>query len=589
MGAFLLFRSDADIDLRQARHSFTAKGFELPQEFPLGNMHLWLFKKQFASQDNFVHDGAGNSMFVFGSLSYEGRSLADGLASLLTQFRSARMNQSRLHGAFCAIFHIDGKLSMLMDGFGVYRVYTDAQQSFFSSSFLAALSALRRRATLDKEALLEKCARGYLVGPRTLVKELKQLTLVTAAEFKNKDIQVIYPKTQASGEAATALEREDALRLQLNGLNDYFRRISAFLPEKRVDIGLSGGYDSRLLLMLAIAHFASLQAHTHWTGSEHDQNRAIAAELCEANRLELRVIKTAPAAHLDRESFEAMADSSLYYYDGNCAYTIGCFSQTHSREYRIAVLNGCQLGLNGIGGEIYRNHYRTRTGQTNFRLWIRNRTFYLNACRLIGEQRKINDLTDGIMERVFTLLGVPSKDMVSSTFLRRYFSEVRMPFCDGVVNHANQQIAFYFTPFTEPHNVRAAYRAHWFASKGDGFQIDLMKHIDPRTADIVSDRGFSPCAQPFGFRLSGIIKSHLPEYLIAWRRQLQSARGHGTAFGPLFSRLMKEMPLFRRAMEAVQDALPQLNWEVVQNDKAHVGNLFNTGHFLVRYQHKLHV
>lgn len=587
MGAFFLFRSDAEIDHQAVNDCFTAKGFDPPLQFTLNSMHLWLFQKQLLQRNNVIRDEAGNFLFAVGSLSYKGQSHAESLSTLLSDFRSANMDYSRLHGAFCAILLIESKLSILFDEFGMYRLYTDNRRTFFSSSFLAALSAFKHKAKLNKDALLEKCVRGYIVGPQTLAAEIERLTPAMASTIQSSDVRIICPK--AIVETDMPANRKEAIRRQIDVLNDYFHDIGALLPENEADIGLSGGYDSRLLLMLAMAHFDSLLVHTHWTGSEHDQNRSIAEELCRINGLDLYTAKTSPPAQLERSAFEAMADSSLCYYDGNCAYTIGCFSQTHTREYRNAVLNSCPLGLNGIGGEIYRNHYHTREGKTDFRLWLQNRTFFLNACRLIGKRCMINDLMDSIAERIFVQLRKMPQTAVSSLFLRRYFSEVRMPFCDGAVNHANQQIAFFFTPFTEPHNVKAAYAAHQFASRGDDFQVHLMKSIDLKTAEVISDRGFSPCSQPFKHLLNGIIKSHMPERVIAWRRQIQSLRGQGRSFESSFMHLMNEMPLFKQALEAVKDTLPELHWKVVQRDKAHVGNLFFTGHFLNRYQHKLYV
>ncbi|MCZ7637777.1 MAG: hypothetical protein M5U12_18110 [Verrucomicrobia bacterium] len=272
------------------------------------------------------------------------------LDRLLAEVVSGQFDQSALRGNFALLIWINGRLSLLTDALGVCHVFTDREHNRFSTSFLALLASFPERQRLDRLAVLEKLATGYVVGPDTIIQGIQRLTPVTRQTVRVPDLEVIPPRVPAWSLASTRASLADCLVEHTGRLRQYFTDIAPLGRDLGVDLGLSSGYDSRLLALLARPVFPNLSLHTHWVRGVHDAEKARAEALARALRLELRVHPEPVFESLPAEELEAALLDGLYYYDARAGDNSGAYSTTYTRRYKTLTLADRRLRLNGEGG-----------------------------------------------------------------------------------------------------------------------------------------------------------------------------------------------------------------------------------------------
>ena len=140
MGAFLLYRSDASINMNDAKSVFLLKGFGVPKHVDLGHWHLLHYKKISLDVENFIIKG-DCALFSCGTVVYRGLGYRDSLKLLLKDFQRNAVDQEDLIGHFCLLFWNGSHFVVLTDRMNTLHVFVNQERTCFSSSFLAMLSA----------------------------------------------------------------------------------------------------------------------------------------------------------------------------------------------------------------------------------------------------------------------------------------------------------------------------------------------------------------------------------------------------------------------------------------------------------------
>ena len=73
---------------------------------------------------------------------------------------------------------------------------------------------------------------------------------------------------------------------------------------------------------------------------------------------------------MDREEFERNVEDTAAYADGRVIHDYSWLVAFRTRKYRTTLLKDGRFGMNGLGGELYRNHWNQLTGKSGSWEWI---------------------------------------------------------------------------------------------------------------------------------------------------------------------------------------------------------------------------
>lgn len=494
MGAFFLYRSVSDIQVNEAESIFSRKGFASPHRAVLGDWRLLTYRKILLKVvDNYVVDG-GHSLFACGTVVYHGLSYRESLQRLLQDFKHNKVNQNELIGHFCLLYWNGDALSVLTDQLNTFHIFSNDAVNCLSSSFLAMLTASPTKRLLNRRAVCEKLSTGYIISPDTLVEGISQIDDELAQSFSQGEHCISFIKHALR--PIIQLDNcgiEESLKKQEEVLKGQFEKMDALNSEYGGDLGISDGFDSRLVLACAEKFFSKpIMLHTHATGGVHDRSKELVSNMASSTHCALRSIQTTQMDNHLHERAEEILNDGLLFFDARSSHNMGAFSETYTRGYKEKVLDQQRCSLNGLGGEIYRNYYSVRrSGFLESRKFMNLYDYYTFAKDAFGNDELYEEMHLRRMEKISKRLKVDVVDEIDFLALRRYYSEVRMPDCDANNSDAQNTVSFYLMPFIQPAVTWAGIDATPYIGVGGSYQGALITRISPSLASFPSHYGYS--------------------------------------------------------------------------------------------------
>jgi asparagine synthase (glutamine-hydrolysing) len=589
VGGFFLYHTETPLDLQGLTRVFESKGFSRSLCVNLGSWRLLLYPKILASEPNTVH-GIGTSFaFSIGTLSYRSLGRRDSLKRLLEDHSSGNLEQNELLGNFCIGLWDGRMLSLLPDRLNTQHLFTDSEFNCLSSSFLAVLAASPGPLRLNPIATHEKLATGYIVAPDTLVDGIHQLNhelFPRLEEMTGFKIVTSRPppceRQEMHNQGFIA-----SVHAQLEVLKDYFQRIRALAQESCAELGLSNGYDSRLLLAFSRSLPERIPLHSHYTQGVHESELSIARALASIAGNELTVVPTRRVEDLDDDRRREILKENLYFFDARCVHDMGAFSETYTPQYRIRVLKENRLSLNGLGGEIYRNVYHTPQGRFSWNDWQEYAAFYPFAKEACGSDELFGEMCLLRNRKISQRLEEDLAGQVDLHTIRRYYGLVRMPDNAGGVGNAYNQVAFFLTPFVEPLTLRESLKATPYIGAGGAYEAAMIHELDPRLAGVSSQYGHSFSSIPWRYALSAYVKSRIPLRLRAQRRRRHCGDPRQNPSAAAYRQLRSQSAVLREVEGVLRDAFPKSNWDLALCDDSQKRTSLYIGSFLKEFQGKL--
>ncbi len=266
MAGFFLFHKNSTINLEGAIEPFSQSGICDHLTFELYEWTLILFQKTKNKYKNYYEDQCLNRTFVCGTLAYEQASVESSIKLLHEDFLNNTINKDALLGNYCALFWNGQHLKLLLDPLGVQQVFQRSDGLCFSSSFLALLLSHGKKQKINDLALQEKLATGYILGEDTLVNGIKKINKKIPYPVPRNVIQLIHNKQSKLDIGKHTKGKEHSINAQIENLGAYFNNINTAFPSCRRDIGLSSGFDCRLILALSQSSLSRpLHIHSHNT------------------------------------------------------------------------------------------------------------------------------------------------------------------------------------------------------------------------------------------------------------------------------------------------------------------------------------
>lgn len=460
---------------------------------------------------------------------YRGTGGGRGISLLLADHMRGAVDTSALRGAFCAILSDGSNVELLADAANMYSVFADPERGVLSSSLRATLGASGRQHRVKHEALLEQLVTGVVTGGDTCFSGVQRLESESSWKLNGSTIR--FRRALAAPTTAVRCRNAgDCVDYQLSVLRDYFGLLRPLSEAGGVCMGLSGGYDSRLMLLLALQAGIDVSVHTY-ESSAHGQESCVAGRLASCAGVPLRKVAVRMMGELDDAELRENIDDALSYYDGRTSGTLGTFNDVHTRRNQLACVANAALNLNGLGGELYRNRERLPTrGFFAFRDWLAQYIIGPQHDRLFVSRSAQARFEDYLATKYGKLLGTNPLSQLDLELARRYYRDIWLPYHAGPRISAENQVCPSLMPFAEASVSAAALLATPFVGSHGEFEAAMIRRLDEEFARLPSiyGRGFDEA--PVMQRLKDYAISRVPLSVRLARHRLRNrflrCRGH---------------------------------------------------------------
>ena len=198
---------------------------------------------------------------------------------------------------------------------------------------------------------------------------------------------------------------DDALIHANTQLSMYFKSVRSLADEFGAHIGLTGGFDSRLLLMHARMHLKKLVTNSFWRPDSTEYE----------NAKELAKIAGVDFFHSNNSLFvkppeNEMIKESFYFFDGQVRSQNNWDQEFSLSGYSSQIASDHFVGFHGCGGEQYRNADRL-IGKIRFSKFIRFEWMF-KQCENAFIDRKIqSDVMENIARKIRRLVNFSDKKL----------------------------------------------------------------------------------------------------------------------------------------------------------------------------------
>lgn len=559
IGSFCLFKSE-NKDNTKLGVDYLRNKFRYSTSYTLGSYTLILFS------DSTIVDTQVYDHYMLGSLMYNGRKDEKAAQILLTENGK---NWEKAYGNYVIISQRKNEIELTLDPLRKYHVFNLGMGEFISNSYLACCHAATEL-SINQTAFYEKLSRGYIIAPDTLFKEVR---LLNTEKKISEDIFLTQNK-YVGEETPLYSSRSAAIESQKNTLFSYFVENQEIFEEEGIDLGISSGYDSRLLLAL-IKKFEIKNARLHTHAIKdlpvHSFDRQIADQLSKLSQLSLKVVETSKFSDLRSGSLEKAMNENFLTFEGRSSHNMGALTETYTLSYKKAVLGELNISLNGLGGEIFRNYYNIPS-KVSFDSFLENYLFYRFTKDLMGK-KKFFELRENFLEKCNTQLGTKPSNNNKRAWIRRYYSEIRMPQGDASNHNAYNAYFRFITPFIEPSILQAGYGINKFLGTGGKFEGELIASIDQNLARIPTHYGNNAVNPGLKAVFNNNLKTILPQKIWRIKLDLQKRQKNFSLTNKLFlEHLLSESVEFRKAWNTLRELFPAIHWDTIYYEFACMAN-----------------
>lgn len=571
MGAFFLFDKTAEINVVSAREVFQKKGFILPPvEFESSGYNLWLFRKILINENNYYHHG-GYSIFSCGTPIYKSLNYQSGLQCLLNDFITNTIEFERLIGNYTLIFKKLDKYQLLCDEAHIAPVYYDKQNRVISSSFLGVAAALRPGLTINKNAALEILLTGSLIGPETQVVEILRIEKETIFNFPG--VQILEQKTTTPNERFIGSKKQ-CINFQINKLLDYFESIKEISNSTGTMIGLTGGFDSRLLMALSEKKLSKNTYYSHWR-KEKNLDFDVAGQLAESINKPLHTYPVTYPLDLSEENIYNRLDEAFYFYDGQIRSQIFWYEEYNTLNYSKRIYENNLLGISGIGGELYRNYERMNVRSWNFMKWVLFDIFFMNSGIDFSNDKNFRDFLINFTNKLRLKLNLVERERITRYEVKRYHAEAYSLANRVHRTNAENQLTFCLAPFAEYSMYNSALEAEPFLGHSMEFQSLMIEQLSSQLSKITSSYGYSfHDGEPFYNKIAAIIKDFIPKkyffMLYNYNKQREST---------FVDEFTKKFNFSRSYIIDIQSLFPNLDVAMLKQRKYQGSLMLELAHF----------
>lgn len=574
MGAFLIVKKNfSKFSVQNSLNSFKKQGFIEYRHYDLQQWELFLFPKQLSNSFQCVED-KDYSLFIIGSLIYKNKSIKDTLSALLLDIKQRKNIYENLVGNFFIILYnkTSYNITFFTDILGLQRVYSYYDNSVLSNSFISIIDGATSLLTLNRDAIVETMCTGFISGNETIIKEIDRY-YPPLSETKRKEFFEDFSIYKSKKESTTK---------QIEALDQFFEGIKPFSNSLKIDSGITGGFDSRLLFAMLKRHFplSNIQLHSHSRKIINDEFK-IGKKIAEDFSVRFITIPVSDIEDSDDHFIQKTMDEGFYFYDGQIITHAFWHEEFNTLNYRKRILSDCFIGFHGIGGEQYRNLERI-IGKLSIYDWIKYKLIRKTSGKIFTKKA----IEDKIIERIYNSVSHKIKinnNRIGLLELKRFANEIYIPSNRGVRCNMENKLTYFFCPYADPVVSRAAYGIVPFLGISLNYQAELINQIDPTLAREKSDYGFDFLrGEPFyNYALLTLGENFIPSSLWLMIQDKIKKRSNKWLI------LSKKSGYINSLIEVVKNYDLDINVEEVISKPDTGPLIWQLGYFLMAYQNKL--
>jgi len=479
MGGFLLIKDRQKQSglIEDTLEIFHKKNLRLNKKITFKDYSLYVFYKRSHEIENIYYLDENNFLIVVGTFIYNGEVGTNSLKEFFTNFSDKTIDFSKLLGHYCVIINKNAQMCIFNDYEGIYHIYSNIDKSCFSNSFLA-LSKVIPQKTLSVQEIYEYLFYGTFYGDKTILKEINLLS--------NKEICKIFPqnvnhtKKYSSFWETCDLTPDSNIEKVSRNIIEYFRSLRDNF-QNNIIMGLSGGFDSRLMLASLLAN--DIKPKVYVSGEENSLDYNISKMISENENLDFTNYRESLENKLATEEFREFIIDKFFNID--CFGNSGLFSFVINMDF----LNSQKalLNLNGGAGEIYRNLWYLKDKNLTVNNILKS-VYYNFDIKICSNHFDRSTFFQTLEDKIKFICDIRDENLNPTVIQSVYPSFELKYFAGKVISYLNQY-SYSLLPFSEVRFTRESNRIPLKYKEAGIFEAALINKINPKIASYISVYG----------------------------------------------------------------------------------------------------
>lgn len=553
MGAITILPSQQLNWLNSINTVMARRGFSIQQSFELGSYRIILHRKLLGRDSVNVSLGQ-NRLMICGTLIYRGLGLIQSAKGLLDDLSHNRVDMDQVFGQYVGLAILGNQIQILTDKYAILPLYYRTDHPVLSTSFLALSSFCQDSLSINKQAVFEILFGQGVVPPETQLAGINRYVPIDKPLIPS----IMFTTFSPSMESETpAISLEKAIEEQVARLDNYMSQVKASLIEEGSIIGLSGGFDSRMMYALMKRHGIAPQVYTHWQNGASDDFR-ISNLIAKSENLKLDIIKKHAISAADSDDPYQQA---YLFTDGQCRIQYYWSEYYYTLGYQKELNPQSLISINGVGGEQYRNSEGVHLWCNNWPDWLYKYIF--TRAKWMLPRKLVNSFLEKHIQKVNNIMAIQAIPDITSK--KKYYNRIYGYTCRYYRAGFECQATNHLSPYCDAYLAEYAYRSIPFIGKLYRFQKGMLDAIDHKLASLPSSHGFAFSERtPYYYAISQYVFQKIP-YLryakecyknrkVGWdltekeQDKIQSLLGHDSIRFPKISASMKENNLIKQLL-----------------------------------------
>jgi hypothetical protein len=474
------------LDSNEVMKCFYSLNYVTGKHLQMGDWNVAIFPKRDYNIKNWLVESDGAICGV-GTFAYKGKFYDKALPSIYKDFKKSNFDKAALWGSFIIIVFIKGIFNVIRDGAGLTRLYQVTNKRIFSTSFAGLINCTKLNFTIDKDAATELLATGVLIGKSTLLNEITSIQI-------EQPISHFFLFESRSPLYHGPLNRKEAVEQQIaiskeftkNVVDDWFN----YSNKGIIDIGMTGGLDSRLLVSLFYFFTSRIVIHTHWRKEQMmNDDYKYAHIFANESGIPLYVKRIKMSYEMSRIELESNFHEGYCLSDGEIRPGVYWDEPYCTAKYRSEIVPQPFLRLFGFGGEQYRNgecfpykYYRS------LKSWIKWEMNYQFAGRYLKDEDAAKKLEKRIEDKLIQILRSKRLDIFS---FKKYVRLIQSPSYRSLQAQMENRLGFCINPFLDIQLSSPSALAIPYLGRSLNFQLEMISKISKEFASIPNGYGFN--------------------------------------------------------------------------------------------------
>ncbi len=505
MAGFLLYRKDQQLNMNVVSNLFQENGYNEGYYIDLGDWQIYLLPKKLYKIKNWFMSG-NDIITCCGTFCYKGLFYEKALERIIDDMEKNIINNSDFYGTFTLIIKVKNKLRLVRDGSEIYKIYKISNCEIYSSSFYVLNRLMEEQQELNIMPTLELLNTGCIMGEDTILKKIKLHRLSDNIPGFETILGVAkqYRNPQSYKEAV--LQQIDITKNYIKTIGDAW---NYYIKGAPIDIGLTGGLDSRYIAGLVLKENYNLVFHTHW---RKKQNKNLDFRFAKglAHHLSIPISSKDVMDPLDLSNEQLADNFNEAYKFCDAIIRPGCYwDEPYSTfQYRENIRPTPYLRLLGFGGEQYRNMERLPIkANMSLESWIKWEMIYKFAGGYL-DKKKYNELISYLSEKLKKQISYHYLNLIT---FKEYNRNVVSVSYRSIQTNLENKIGFCLSPYLDIQLSDPSFLAIPYLGNSFRFHLDMLKIVSPELAKYPNSYGFDFFrGEPLSSRMAATIWQLLP-------------------------------------------------------------------------------